>query len=102
MNLGHHTLTAESIAAGVGCSRARLYRIFAQRDQMVGDCLRGIRLLHASRLIETLPTEPIAMIAFDSGYTDLSAFGKAFKRQFGMTPGDWRATRPDARLTSTI
>lgn len=97
-NLGHHDLTAERIAAGVGCSRARLYRIFAQRNQTVGDCLREARLRRASKLLETLPTESIALIAFDCGYTDLSAFGKAFKRQFGVPPGDWRIARAEARL----
>ncbi|MGO1077478.1 helix-turn-helix domain-containing protein [Inquilinus sp. CA228] len=96
-NLGHYDLTADRIAAGVGCSRARLYRIFAQRDQTVGDCLREARLRRASQLLETLSNEPIAMIAFDCGYTDLSAFGKAFKRQFGVPPGDWRVARADAR-----
>jgi len=60
----------------------------------VGDCLHEIRLRHAGRLLETLPTEPIALIAFDSGYIDLSAFGKAFKRRFSLTPGDWRAAQP--------
>jgi len=45
-------------------------------------------------LLETLPTEPIALIAFDSGYIDLSASGKAFKRRFSLTPGDWRAAQP--------
>jgi AraC-like DNA-binding protein len=96
-NLGHHNLTADSIAAGVGCSRARLYRIFAQRDQTVGDCLREVRLRHAGRLLESMPNEPIGLIAFHSGYTDLSAFGKAFKRRFGMSPGDWRVAQASRR-----
>lgn len=97
-NLGHHTLTAESIAAAVGCSRARLYRIFAQKDQTVGDCLREVRMSHASRLLETQLDESIASIAFYSGYTDLSAFGKAFRRRFGMSPSDWRVMRTSRDL----
>lgn len=88
--LGRHTLTASHVAAAVGCSRARLYRVFAKKDTTVGDCLRDTRMEYASRLLQTAPEEPIASIAFHAGYTDLSAFGKAFKRHFGESPRDWR------------
>lgn len=89
-SLGRHTLTAAHVAAAAGCSRARLYRVFAQHDVTVGDALRDARMDYASRMLGSSASEPIASIAFYAGYTDLSAFGKAFRRHFGMSPSDWR------------
>jgi len=45
-----------------------------------------------------MPAEPIALNRVRLRYTDLSAPRQAFKRQFGMSPGDWRVARADARL----
>jgi methylphosphotriester-DNA--protein-cysteine methyltransferase len=35
----------------------------------------------------------LGTLAFECGYSDLSAFGKAFRRRFGMSPSEWRAQR---------
>jgi AraC family transcriptional regulator, positive regulator of tynA and feaB len=86
-----HDLTADRIASAVGCSRAYLYRLFANRGQTVAGVLRDVRLQRAQMLLETELSQPIGLIAFNTGYTDLSAFGKAFKRHFGITPRDCRA-----------
>jgi len=32
----------------------------------------------------------ISEVAYRWGFNDLSYFNKAFRGQFGMTPGDWR------------
>lgn len=34
---------------------------------------------------------PIASIAYDAGFADISTFNRAFRRRFGMTPSDMRA-----------
>lgn len=91
LNCSRYDLTADDIAGAVGCSRAHLYRLFAMRDRTVAGDLREVRLRQAWRLIETQPTRPIGLIAFDCGYTDVSAFGKAFKRRFGLGPSELRA-----------
>lgn len=91
LNCWRYDLTADGIAAAIGCSRAHLYRLFANRDQTVAGVLRDVRLLRARTLLETELSEPIGLIAFNTGYTDLSAFGKAFKRRFGMSPSECRA-----------
>lgn len=86
----HHELTAAKIAAAIGCSRAHLYRLFADRSTHVGALLRDVRLTRAHTLIETHISRPVGLIAFDCGYSDLSAFGKAFKRRYGVSPGEYR------------
>jgi AraC family transcriptional regulator, positive regulator of tynA and feaB len=88
-------LTAEEVAASVGCSRTRLYRIFAEAGLVVGDYLREIRLNRARAALETgTDGESLGTLAFQCGYSDLSAFGKAFRRRFGVPPSEWRARHP--------
>jgi AraC-like DNA-binding protein len=47
------------------------------------------RLSHAQRLLVTTE-EPIANIAFSSGFGSLSRFNEAFRRAFGCTPREYR------------
>jgi AraC family transcriptional regulator, positive regulator of tynA and feaB len=94
-NIGRQDLTAHQIAAAVGCSRAYLYRLFAARDETVVGHLRDIRMGRARGLLRTRPKDPIGMIALQCGYTDLSAFGKAFRHKFGMSPQDCREAASD-------
>lgn len=91
LNYWRHDLTANRIAAAVGCSRAHLYRLFVNRGQTVAGSLRDVRLDRARMLLATEVSLSIGSIAFNSGYTDVSAFGKAFRRRFGMSPSDYRA-----------
>jgi AraC family transcriptional activator of tynA and feaB len=85
-------LTADEVAAAIGCSRTRLYRVFAQAGLAVGDHLREIRLTRARAALETATDGgSLGTLAFQCGYSDLSAFGKAFRRRFGMSPSEWRA-----------
>jgi AraC-like DNA-binding protein len=85
----HVNLTAAAIARGVGCSRAGLYRLFERRGLAVSDYVRQVRLNHGRRLLRDFALD-IGEVSLRCGYGDLSAFGKAFRRQFGLTPRDWR------------
>jgi AraC-like DNA-binding protein len=88
---GDAGLTADTIAQAIGCSRASLYRLFEQRGLSVAEHIRAVRLNHGRALLRD-PRLGIGDIALRCGYDDLSAFGKAFRRRFGMTPRDWRMT----------
>ena len=55
----------------------------------VGNYLRGIRLENARRqLIETKLT--ISEISYHNGFSDQSHFTRLFKREFGITPNQYR------------
>lgn len=84
-------LTAEIAARAIGCSRAGLYRLFEQRGLTVAEHIRDARLNHGRTLLRD-PRLDIGDVALRCGYGDLSAFGKAFRRRFGMTPREWRMT----------
>lgn len=92
--------TAEQLALVLGCSRAHLYRLFERQGQTITGQLRESRLQRARTLLETQPGESIGMIALRCGYTDLSAFGKAFRRRFGLAPSECRSLAQSAATTA--
>jgi len=85
---GNPDLTAGGVAAMLGCSRARLYQLFKREDVTAGEVLRDARLRRAARLLQS--DAKIGEIAWRCGYAEFSAFDKAFRRRFGMTPSDYR------------
>ena len=88
-HLHDQALGVERVARAVRCSRAHLYRAFARRGLSIAGHIRELRLLRSRSMLRA-PCRPLAEIAVRSGYGDLPAYGKAFRRRFGMSPGEWR------------
>lgn len=82
-------LTADSVARTLGCSRTRLYEVFAARGLSVATHARELRLSRSRALLRDTALG-IGDVALYCGYSDLPAYSKAFKRRFGMTPSAWR------------
>jgi AraC-like DNA-binding protein/mannose-6-phosphate isomerase-like protein (cupin superfamily) len=86
--------TAESLALEIGMSRS----VFADRfTSLVGQPpMQYLTLwrmhIAAQRLREGRGS--VAQIAFAVGYESEAAFSRAFKRQFGQSPGGWRKQSP--------
>lgn len=87
--LGDSQLTADHVARTLGCSRTRLYQLFADRGLSVAAHVRELRLSRSHLLLRDAALD-IGDVAQFCGYGDLPAFSKAFKRRFGMTPSEWR------------
>lgn len=51
--------------------------------------VQALRIEEAKHLLET-GTQPIEQIAREVGYADLASFRRLFRRQAGMSPGDYR------------
>ena len=83
-------LSPETIAYAVGCSRATLYRVFAQNDATIMDTVRDVRLAMSRKFIEAGTKRSISVIAYDCGFKDVSSFGKLFRSRFGVSPSAWR------------
>lgn len=94
---GDPAFVAGRLAARLGCSRSHLYRVFAGHGTSVGACIREARLGRAHDLLLRERRTPIGLVALRCGYGDLSAFGKAFRRRFGMTPSELREHTPERR-----
>ncbi len=83
-------LTGQSIADAIGCSRSALCEIFrTEAGCTVNEYLRRTRLEEATRLLE-VTDKPLADIAQHLGYSSQSYFQNCFRREFGMTPGEYR------------
>lgn len=80
-------LSVDSLAARVYLSRAHFMRLFReQTGSPVHVYVRQRRLLHAARLIRS--GVPAGRAAAESGYSDYSAFFRAFRDCFGASPNE--------------
>lgn len=90
-HLGDDALSVAFVATKVRCSRPTLYRAFAAHQQSVAAVIRVMRLQHACGLLASPPfTVPIETLAYRSGFDDVRTFNRSFRREFGMTPGEFR------------
>ena len=84
--------TVGELSAYAGISRTAFTRRFtAQMGTAPRTYLTSQRLLHGARLLRAT-SAPLSMIAHQVGYSTEFAFGAAFRREFGISPGRFRAT----------
>jgi AraC family transcriptional activator of mtrCDE len=84
--------TLDTLAARANASRASLVRMFrklVQRPPL--EFLSELRLELARRKLAT-SSLPLGDIAAEIGYQSESAFSRAFRRRFGIPPGEARTT----------
>jgi AraC-like DNA-binding protein len=84
-------LSADSIAAEFGLSRASLYRLFEPAGG-IAKYIRKVRLNRAYQEITAveLSNRRIGHIAFQLGFKNVSAFSRLFHEVYGLTPGEAR------------
>jgi AraC-like DNA-binding protein len=89
--------TVEGLGAEAGLSRAAFARRFAA---LIGDppltYLTWWRMTIAARLLRDSDV-PLRAVAERTGYATEFAFAKAFKREYGMAPGQYRRQQASAR-----
>jgi AraC-like DNA-binding protein len=85
------TLGPKTLSRLVGMSRSSLYRLFEDTGGLARYIQRE-RLLEARAALSSLTTtEFISAIAEDLCFADASSFSRAFKREFGYSPGAARS-----------
>lgn len=83
-------LTAGSISAAIGCSRAHLYRAFSAHEETIGQYIRDARHRLARDLLTMRRTRSVADVAVRCGFRSVAAFSRAFRAAEGMTPTKFR------------
>jgi AraC family transcriptional regulator len=91
--IGQHMderLDRKVLAAVAGFSVPHFHRLFtAQCGENIARYVRRERMLRAGRKLR-MGAVDIAEVALAAGYDNHAAFSKAFKRQFGLSPSEFR------------
>jgi AraC-like DNA-binding protein len=96
------TVTAESVARDVGVSRQYLARLLRLHHGCgFRAALQRARLERAQSLLERSLVS-IKEVAADSGFSSTSQFDRAFKRQYAVTPGEYRRLRFGPESSSRV
>ncbi|EPJ51630.1 MAG: AraC family transcriptional regulator [Osedax symbiont Rs2] len=93
----NRSLTAATLAAQARYSQQHFHRLFqAIVGEPVNQYVRRIRLESAANHLMFNPQQAIIEIAAKCGFHSLSSFSQAFKKQFLVTPGQWRTLKENS------
>ncbi|MGD9921126.1 MAG: helix-turn-helix transcriptional regulator [Pseudorhodoplanes sp.] len=88
-------LSVASMAAAQNISPRYLHRLFEQAGIRFTGQLNELRLTAASEALRQHADKPIALIAMESGFSDIAHFNRLFRKRFGMTPGAMRGRKSE-------
>jgi AraC family transcriptional regulator len=89
-------LNREELARIAGYSVVHFHRIFAAHvGASIAAYVRRMRMERAAQQLRADAAQ-VTEIALDCGYETHSAFGKAFKQYFGVSPSEFRELNPTA------
>ena len=87
-------LSSDELARSVNLSPSRFSHIFkTETGTSPARYLRTLRLEHARELVKTSLLS-VKQIMASTGFTDRSHFDREFKKAYGLTPVQYRATHP--------
>ena len=87
------------LCVALGVSPRQLQRSFLRFGESARDQLLSFRLERARRRIQIDPARTVTEIAYASGFNDLSFFYRAYRKQFGVAPGERRLSAISQTLT---
>ncbi len=94
-------LGVESVCRRFGMSSRTLHRLFESEGMTFSQAITTRRLNKCAETIRTNPERSIASIAFAGGFGDLSSFNRQFRKQFDLSPREYRdkmgALQPTSR-----
>lgn len=95
MHLGDADLTVQSVADARHVSIRYLQELFADREETVSGWIRRRRLEQSRRDLADpiLARNQIATVGARWGFADATAFARAFRQEFGVTPSDYGQSR---------
>jgi len=89
-SLGDPEFNIRKVSEHLKLAPRTLQKIFHRQGTTFTACLLDARLRAAERLIDNGTYPQLAQIAYAVGFSDQPHFNRAFRRRFGMTPGERR------------
>lgn len=89
-HLSDRSLTPDAACAELGISRSYLFKLLGESGLTFSGYLRQCRLEECNRVLREQPRRPVADIAADWGFDEVSSFNRAYRAQFGQTPSQTR------------
>ncbi|WP_341224395.1 ATP-binding protein [uncultured Arcticibacterium sp.] len=90
-NILQHAFNVESLCQFIGISHSQLHRkLMALMGISPNKLIRQIKLQRGKELLQNSELN-ISQIAFKSGFSDPGYFSRIFKKEFGLTPQEWRS-----------
>jgi AraC family transcriptional regulator len=87
-------LELKEMAAVAGMSKYHFLRVFRRLTGLTPHRYLVSARLRRAALALASSRRPVIAIALDAGFGDLSTFNKTFRTAFGLTPTQYRASRP--------
>jgi AraC family transcriptional regulator len=87
-------LRLSDLAAAAGMSRYHFLRVFRRVAGLTPYQYLLSARMRCAALSLASSRRPVLSIALDSGFGDLSTFNSRFRAAFGLTPTQYRASRP--------
>lgn len=85
-------LSPEVLCSHFGLTRRQLYTAFGAADEGPAALIRRRRLAAARAELVLQPGTPVAQVAYGCGFASVSDFGRAFRREYGLSPSELRAS----------
>lgn len=100
--IDHHLdeqLTLEKLASVAVFSKYHFHRIFyALVGETPGQFVQRTRLSRAAVMLVSDRARPVTDVAYSVGFSDISAFSRAFRQQFGVSARDYRRKRSNLSM----
>lgn len=91
----------DDVASKLDLNRHKLSEAINRKySESFPSILNDYRLKHSMKLLKENGDNKIIAIAFNSGFNTLASFNANFKRQYGITPSEYRKSRREEEFVS--
>jgi AraC-like DNA-binding protein len=90
LNFARRDMTPELVARAHNISLRYLFKVWASEPSSLMDTVYSLRLEYACRLLETESESSISEVAMRCGFENFSHFSHRYRREFGLTPSEFR------------